>query len=108
MDNSTTKTLLLKTAKRARKCTAFSTVWAAIYGCKGMTKRWHYVAASMGGGRDAEFVCSVCEAEMVAASRRTRQDQQQYLADAQAAAGVDNYRTQRVQRVGGVPTLIRG
>ncbi len=97
-----------KTTKQVKQCNAYPLVWAAIFGCKGeRTGTWRYTIGAF-GRRDVEYACPTCRAARDIGDALIGQAHQKYLTDAQAAAGVEDYRTVGVKRVDGVPTLMLG
>ncbi len=95
-----------RNGSKARRCNRFPTVWAAIYGCKGeRTTAWRYTVGNF-GHRVAEYACPTCQAADAATAQLVGPARQDALEAAQRAAGVEDYRSQRVSRINGVPTLI--
>jgi hypothetical protein len=99
-----------RTGSKAHKCNTFPTVWAAIYGCKGeRVVTWRYTIGNF-GRRVPEYACETCQAAL-ARSEACGNDRAAYAAElerAQAAAGIEDYRTARFGLVDGVPTLLGG
>ncbi len=97
-----------KTTKQTKQCNVFPLVWAAIFGCKGeQTGTWRYTIGHF-GKRDVEYACPTCREIKDHEATLSRSDLQQFLTDAQADAGVADYRTASVKRIKGVPTLEGG
>lgn len=96
-----------KTTKAVKKCNAFPMVWAAIYGCTGeQTGTWRYSVGSF-GRREVDYACPVCKAAKDLLDAASHSEYQRLLTEAQAKAGVQDYRTARVKLVNGVPTIVR-
>jgi hypothetical protein len=96
-----------RAAKTPRRCNALPTVWAAIYGCRGELGRvWRHVPGHF-GRRTVQHACATCRAAIDASESLAAPARQEHLRDAQTRAGVSDYRTARVTRIGGVPTILR-
>jgi hypothetical protein len=94
-----------RTASKPRRCTVFPTVWAAIVGCTGSGRDWrYYIAGSF--GRRPEFACPTCREAKDRFDALIGPAHQQALLEAQAAAGVEDYRTARAKVIDGVPRLL--
>lgn len=93
-----------KTAKAAKRCTAFPLVWAAIVGCTGTGTAWRYTIGHF-GRRVPEFACPTCRAARDASDALQGPAHQAHLAALQAAAGVADYRVAEVAFEGGRPVL---
>lgn len=95
---------------KAHKCNVFPTVWAAIFGCQGeRVTVWRYTVGHF-GKRVAEYACPTCLAHKTRLDNLrglvNRQAHEDALAEAQAAAGVEDYRLCDVRLVNGVPTIV--
>ncbi len=96
-----------KTTTKTKQCNVFPLVWAAIYGCKGeQTGTWRYTIGNF-GRREVEYARPTCRAAKEKLEAASHSGYQQLLSDAQADAGVSDYRTARVKRINGVPTLVK-
>ena len=91
--------------KQAKKCNVYPRVWAAIWGCEG--KGAEQFRGHNGINAATEYACPVCAEEKRKAAKRTRTEEQEYLAQAQEAAGVENYRYQKTAIENGRPVIVR-
>lgn len=91
---------------KARRCSTFPTVWAAIHGCAGSGTSWRYTVGAF-GRRRAEFACEACRAARDASDALVGPAYQAHLAAAQESAGVADYRTQAARWIDGRPQLVR-
>ena len=104
--NSTRLPAGWKQGGKAHKCTAFPTVWAAIYGCKGERSNiWRYTVGHF-GKRVAEYACPTCAAQRTHSDSLRGAERQEEMRAAQDAAGVEDYRTADVRIINGVPTIV--
>jgi len=83
-------------------------VWAAIFGCKGeQTGTLALHDRTLRAVGTFEYAWPHLPSRYGTAADSLRgADHQQFLNDAQADAGVEDYRTASVKRVNGVPTLV--
>ena len=95
-----------KQGGKAHKCNVFPSVWAAIFGCKGeRVTTWRYTVGHF-GKRVPEYACPGCLAQKTRLDGLRGQAHQDALAEAQAAAGVEDYRLADARIINGVPTIV--
>lgn len=93
-------------------CNAFPRIWAAIFGCtgRGTFLRWD-APTTMHGRATAEYACEGCRCAWNLSRSLGNSDgpaHQDFLAQAQELAGVENYRYHASVRAGGRPVLREG
>ena len=97
-----------KTAKAAKRCTTFPTVWAAILGCTGSGNAWRYTIGHF-GRRTIEYACPTCRAAQDESDAQRgagcHAQYQAHLRAAQDRAGVADYRLAEVVERDGRPVL---
>lgn len=92
-------------AKKTGRCTAYPTIWAAIYGCTGSGSNRYREPSGRVGGVVVGYACDVCHARRTAHSKLAGRSYQEALTKAQADAGVVNYRSARAKWIDGRPVV---
>lgn len=98
----------MKAAKTGR-CNVFPRIWAAIFGCEGRGTflRWD-APTTMHGRYTAEYACPACRCALTMSPSSNYPSHQDFLLQAEALAGVDNYRYHASVIVNGRPVLREG